>query len=59
MKNKMAFFCAGLMLVSLFGLLNVDPANAQNDGPTLDPSTIPKFVDQLVIPPCLCATLYL
>ena len=51
MKNKMAFFCAGLMLVSLFGLLNVDPANAQNDGPTLDPSTIPKFVDQLVIPP--------
>ena len=44
------------MLSALFTVFNVASTNAQVDQPqpplpTLDPSTIPKYVDQLVIPP--------
>jgi spore coat protein A, manganese oxidase len=39
------------MLTSLFSIFSISPTNAQLSGPTLDPDTIPKYVDQLVIPP--------
>ena len=52
MKNKIAFLIIALMLTALFTVFNVNTANAQMpDEPTLDPNLIPKYVDQLIIPP--------
>ncbi len=52
MKNKIAFFVIAMMLAALFTVFNTIPAQAQiPDEPTLDPNSIPKFVDQLIIPP--------
>ena len=52
MKNKIAFLIVALMLAALFTVFNVNTTNAQTpDEPTLDPLSIPKFVNQLVIPP--------
>ena len=56
MKNKLAafLFVAIIMIAALFTVFSVNPVNAQvpmPDLPTLDPSSIPKYVDQLVIPP--------
>ncbi|HSV49095.1 MAG TPA: hypothetical protein VLH35_02175, partial [Candidatus Acidoferrales bacterium] len=49
-KKVLAILFVATMLVSLFSIFSIPPVNAQN-GPTLDPATIPKYVDQLVIPP--------
>jgi len=52
MKNKIAFLIVALMLAALFTVFNVNTTNVQTpDEPTLDPLSIPKFVNQLVIPP--------
>jgi FtsP/CotA-like multicopper oxidase with cupredoxin domain len=51
LKNKLAIVLVVSMLLSMFSIFNVSSVNAQVDEPTLDPSDIPKFVNQLVIPP--------
>jgi hypothetical protein len=52
-KKIIAIFFVASMLASLLSIFSLAlPVNAQiTDVPTLDPSTIPKYVDQLVIPP--------
>jgi len=49
-KKIIAFLFVATMLASLFSIFSIPTTNAQPQ-PTLDPSTIPKYVDQLVIPP--------
>jgi spore coat protein A len=52
LRNKIAFFIIAIMLAALFTVFNVNTTNAQApDEPTLDPLSIPKYVNQLVIPP--------
>ncbi len=52
-KKIFAFLFVASMIATLFTVFNATPVvEAQSaNGPTLDPSTIPKYVDQLVIPP--------
>ncbi len=57
LKNKLAIVLVASMLLSMFAILNPNTANAQIvDQPTLDPSLIPKYVNQLVIPPVYVPT---
>ena len=53
MKNKQTYIIAALLILSILAtsmIVNLSKAQAANE-PTLDPSTIPKYVNQLVIPP--------
>lgn len=50
-KKIIAILFVASMLLSLLSIFNAAPAYAQASGPTLDPDSIPKYVDQLVIPP--------
>ncbi len=53
MGKKIAYLFVVIMLTALFTVFNASMTSAQTTppAPTLDPSTIPKFVDQLIIPP--------
>ena len=54
-KQILAILFVATMLLSMLASLAYPPTNAQIE-PTLDPSTIPKYVDQLVIPPVYVPT---
>jgi FtsP/CotA-like multicopper oxidase with cupredoxin domain len=57
MKNRTMTF-ATIMLLAIFAVtivINTNTVKAQ-DEPTIDPTTIPKYVDQLVIPPVYVPT---
>lgn len=58
MKKIIAFLTIVIFLATILtATLNLNVANAQTvDAPTLDPNDIPKFVNQLVIPPVYVPT---
>lgn len=59
LKNKLSIVLVVSMLLSMFAIFDVNPVNAQPvDQPTLDPSSIPKYVNQLVIPPVYVPTYF-
>ena len=53
MKSKIISILAiaTLMLTTLSTIGLIGVINAQDPGPTLDPLSIPKYTNQLVIPP--------